>query len=28
MDIIELRDYCIDKPGVTEEFPFDQNTLV
>lgn len=28
MDIIELRDYCITKNGVTEEFPFDQNTLV
>lgn len=28
MDIIELRDYCIAKPGVTEEFPFGENTLV
>lgn len=28
MDIIELRDYCLDKPGVTESFPFDSNTLV
>ncbi|MFT5725867.1 MAG: putative DNA-binding protein (MmcQ/YjbR family) [Bacteroidia bacterium] len=28
MDIIELRDYCIAKPSVTESFPFDQNTLV
>lgn len=28
MDIIEFRDYCINRPGVTEEFPFDNNTLV
>lgn len=28
MDIEFYRDYCIDKKGVTEEFPFDQNTLV
>lgn len=28
MNIEEYRDYCISKAGVTEEFPFDQNTLV
>ncbi|HYG15254.1 MAG TPA: MmcQ/YjbR family DNA-binding protein [Bacteroidia bacterium] len=28
MDIEEYRSYCISKPGVTEEFPFDSNTLV
>jgi predicted DNA-binding protein (MmcQ/YjbR family) len=28
MDIEQYRDYCIAKPGVTEEFPFDINTLV
>lgn len=28
MNIEELRDYCIAKPGVTEEFPFDETTLV
>ncbi len=28
MDIEEYREYCITKAGVTEEFPFDQNTLV
>ncbi|MBO6517182.1 MAG: MmcQ/YjbR family DNA-binding protein [Bacteroidia bacterium] len=28
MDIVEFRDYCILKPGVTEEFPFDNQTLV
>jgi predicted DNA-binding protein (MmcQ/YjbR family) len=28
MNIEEFRDYCISKPGVTEEFPFDENTLV
>lgn len=28
MDIETLRNYCIEKPGVTEEFPFDENTLV
>lgn len=28
MNIEELRDYCLSKKGVTEEFPFDQNTLV
>ncbi|MGV3596725.1 MAG: MmcQ/YjbR family DNA-binding protein [Bacteroidota bacterium] len=28
MDIEQYREYCIAKAGVTEEFPFDQNTLV
>lgn len=28
MNIEELRDYCISKPGVTEGFPFDSTTLV
>jgi len=28
MNIEEYREYCIRKPGVTEEFPFDSNTLV
>ena len=28
MNIEELREYCIAKPFVTEEFPFDQDTLV
>jgi len=28
MNIEELREYCILKPLVTEEFPFDENTLV
>jgi len=28
MDIVELRDYCISKPNVTESFPFDEDTLV
>jgi len=28
MNIEEYRDYCISKRGVTEEFPFDENTLV
>ena len=28
MDIESYRDYCISKPYVTEEFPFDANTLV
>ncbi|HRN41344.1 MAG TPA: MmcQ/YjbR family DNA-binding protein [Vicingus sp.] len=28
MNIEELRDYCIQKKGVTEDFPFDKNTLV
>lgn len=28
MNIEVLREYCISKPGVTEGFPFDQDTLV
>ncbi|MEN8928226.1 MAG: MmcQ/YjbR family DNA-binding protein [Flavobacteriales bacterium] len=28
MNIEEFREYCISKPGVTESFPFDDNTLV
>ncbi|MFD1629126.1 MmcQ/YjbR family DNA-binding protein [Pseudopedobacter beijingensis] len=28
MNIEELRDYCIAKKGVTESFPFDNDTLV
>lgn len=28
MNIEELREYCLSKPGVTEEFPFDEDTLV
>jgi predicted DNA-binding protein (MmcQ/YjbR family) len=28
MDIEVYREYCIAKAGVTEEFPFDENTLV
>lgn len=28
MQIDELRDYCMSKKGVTEEFPFDAVTLV
>ncbi|HWB65162.1 MAG TPA: MmcQ/YjbR family DNA-binding protein [Chitinophagales bacterium] len=28
MNIEEVREYCIAKPGVTEEFPFDSDTLV
>jgi len=28
MNIEELREYCIRKSGVTEEFPFDEVTLV
>ncbi len=28
MDIEEFRNYCLSKPMVTEEFPFDQTTLV
>jgi predicted DNA-binding protein (MmcQ/YjbR family) len=28
MNIEEYREYCICKPGVTEGFPFDLNTLV
>jgi predicted DNA-binding protein (MmcQ/YjbR family) len=28
MNIEEVREYCIGKKGVTEEFPFDEITLV
>ncbi|HMQ44966.1 MmcQ/YjbR family DNA-binding protein [Mariniflexile maritimum] len=28
MDIEQLRNYCIQKKGVTEDFPFDEDTLV
>lgn len=28
MNIEQYRDYCLAKPGTTESFPFDQNTLV
>ncbi len=28
MNIEEVRDYCLSKKAVTEEFPFDQQTLV
>ena len=28
MNIEEYREYCVSKKGVTEEFPFDKNTLV
>lgn len=28
MNIEELREYCLSKPGSTEEFPFDESTLV
>ncbi len=28
MDIEKYRTYCLDKKGVTEEFPFDANILV
>lgn len=28
MNIEELRDYCLNKPGVTESFPFGEETLV
>jgi predicted DNA-binding protein (MmcQ/YjbR family) len=28
MNIEEFREYCMSKPGVTEEFPFGENTLV
>ena len=28
MNIEDFRNYCICKKGVTEEFPFDENTLV
>lgn len=28
MNIEELRDYCLQKPGTTEGFPFGEDTLV
>ena len=28
MNIEEFRNFCVSKKGVTEEFPFDKNTLV
>jgi len=28
MNIEEIRNYCLAKPGVTEGFPFDETTLV
>lgn len=28
MNIEEFREYCISKKGITEEFPFDEHTLV
>jgi predicted DNA-binding protein (MmcQ/YjbR family) len=28
MDIVSLREYCISKKGVTESFPFGEDTLV
>ena len=28
MNIEEFRNYCLSKPGVTEEFPFDEHILV
>ena len=28
MHLEEFRNYCLDKPGVTEGFPFDDNALV
>jgi len=28
MNIEEFREYCISKPGVTEDFPFGETTLV
>ncbi len=28
MNIEEFREYCLSKNGVTEEFPFDEHTLV
>jgi predicted DNA-binding protein (MmcQ/YjbR family) len=28
MNIEEFRDYCLAKPGTSESFPFDNNTLV
>ena len=28
MSLEEIREYCLSKKGVTEEFPFDEETLV
>ena len=28
MNVEEIREYCINKKGATESFPFDQDTLV
>jgi predicted DNA-binding protein (MmcQ/YjbR family) len=28
MNIEEFREYCLLKPGVSEDFPFDESTLV
>ena len=28
MDLEAIRAYCLAKPGVTEDFPFDEDTLV
>jgi predicted DNA-binding protein (MmcQ/YjbR family) len=28
MNIEDIREYCLSKKGVTEEFPFDETTLV
>lgn len=28
MNIEQIRDYCLTKPGVTDSFPFDKSTLV
>jgi predicted DNA-binding protein (MmcQ/YjbR family) len=28
MNIEEFREYCLSKPGVTEDLPFDETTLV
>ncbi|MGB5435881.1 MAG: MmcQ/YjbR family DNA-binding protein [Maribacter sp.] len=28
MNIEEFREYCLTKKGITEEFPFDEHTLV
>jgi len=28
MNIEQIREYCLNKKGVTEEFPFDEDTLV
>ncbi len=28
MNIEQFRDYCLSKPGTTDDFPFDEETLV